>query len=174
MATNISPYNLEIDLRAELQELFTGDEFVKKYQPYVLRQSIKDKDDKKIRCTCYNSQTNEGESDCPYCYGVGFLWNERIIPAFRWIPRIVGLSEQSSYKSYGGKVARLLGSDYVMIIPYYVDVSKNDIIIVPKTDTNGGIVFPIMQKERLFIADVFDRAFDLGKQDYTIIGVGAA
>ena len=33
---------------------------------------------------------------------------------------------------------------------------------------------PIMQKERLFIADVFDRAFDLGKQDYTIIGVGAA
>lgn len=52
MATNISPYNLEIDLRAELQELFTGDEFVKKYQPYVLRQSIKDKDDKKIRCTC--------------------------------------------------------------------------------------------------------------------------
>ena len=51
MATNISPYNLEIDLRAELQELFTGDEFVKKYKPYVLMQSIKDKDDKKISCT---------------------------------------------------------------------------------------------------------------------------
>ena len=171
MATNISPYNLEIDLRAELQELFTGDEFVKKYQPYVLRQSIKDKDDKKIRCTCYNSQTNEGESDCPYCYGVGFLWNERIIPAFRWIPKIVGLSEQSSYKSYGGKVGRLLNSEYLLVVPYSIRVTANDTLYVPETDGEGGIIYPIKQKEKFMIAGVMDEAFDLGKKDFTVIGL---
>ena len=48
MATNKTPYTLEVDMRDELIELFTGGEFVPKWQPYVIRQSVIDENKRKI------------------------------------------------------------------------------------------------------------------------------
>lgn len=173
MPTNDNEYKLEIDLRQELLDLFNGVEFVNKFNPIVYRQSRINDNNKKVRCSCYNNMRNEGSSDCTSCLGVGYLWDEKILHGYRWIPRSSGLSSQSSYKSYGGRIGRLLGSDYIIIIPYYTRINKGDIIIIPKTDEDGSIYYPIQISEKLFVSDYMNRSFDKNKTDYTIVGVSA-
>lgn len=171
MSTNKSPFYLEIDMRTELQELFHGKEFVAKWEPFVMRQSVLDNNSKKIHCTCYDHQLNEGKSDCPYCFGLGYIWKEIIIPGYRWIPMEQSLARENSYKSYGGKVGRLLNSEYLLVVPYSIRITANDTLYVPETDGEGGIIYPIKQKEKFMIAGVMDEAFDLGKKDFTVIGL---
>lgn len=173
MPTNITPYNLEVDLRQELLDLFTGDEFVSKWQPYILRQSILDDKLNKTKCTCYNQQTNEGMSDCPYCLGSGYIWREVLIPGYRWNPRAISLSAQNSYKSYGGRVGRLDDTDYLLVTPYQIRVSTGDNIYQPAADENGGIIFPVLKAEEFYISGTMEAVFDQGKKDFTIIGLKA-
>lgn len=171
MSTNMAPYVLEIDMRTELQELFNGGEFVAKWEPAIIRQSIVDGFDNKIKCTCYNHETNEGRSDCPYCFGAGFLWKEIMVPSFRWSPREGVLSGENSYRSYGSRVGRLNETQYLMVVPYRIDIRAKDMVIYPKTDTNGGVMFPVLEKERFYISEYFTRIYDESKDDYTVIGL---
>ena len=140
MATNIYPFIQEVDLRQELVDLFTGDEFVNKMRTFILRKSRKDSSDFKTKCHCYNEQTREGKSDCPDCSGEGYLWDEKIVVGHMWIPRNIEMANQSSYRSYAGKVGRLNNTKWILVVPYAIDVSEKDTIYLPKVDDELALV----------------------------------
>lgn len=170
MSTNIAPYTTEIDIRQELIDLFRGTEFVEKWEAIIIKQSILSDSGDKIKCTCYNNVSNEGRSDCPYCLGVGSIWKEILVPAFRWMPNKSGLTGANSYDSAAGKSGRFQAADVYIITPYDIRVSPRDIVIMPKTDTNGGLIYPIVETDRYYIAERLIRRFDQSKDDYTLIG----
>ena len=171
MATNKTPYTLEVDMRDELIELFTGGEFVPKWQPYVIRQSVIDENKRKIKCSCYDHIANEGKSDCPLCFGAGYIWKEIIVPGYKWSPRNILMAAQNSYKSYGGKVGRLYDSSYILAIPYNIRIEVNDNIYMPHTDDEGGIIFPLLKMETYRASDHIHQSFDFGKKDFTAVGI---
>jgi len=171
MPTNKAPFTLEIDMRTELEELFLGKEFCPKWEPFIVRQSVLDSNNKKINCTCYNEVLHEGRSDCPYCFGDGYIWKEVIMPGYRWMPREAALITDNSYKSYGGKVGRLLESEFLLVVPYQYRLTDKDVVYLPKTDDNGGIIYPLIKKEQFMISGVMEEAFDLGKKDFTVAGL---
>lgn len=171
MPTNISPYNLEIDLRQEMIDLFKGGEFVEKWEPFLIRESILDSNKNKIRCTCYDPISNEGKNDCPHCFGEGFVWREKLLPGFKWMPREIDLTNNNSYKSYGGAVGRMVNSLYLVAFPFDIKINENDTLYIPETDGNGGIKYPIERRERYYISGTMDEVFDQGKKDFTIVGI---
>ena len=171
MATNTYPFIQEVDLRQELVDLFTGDEFVNKMRTFILRKSRKDSSDLKMKCHCYNEQTREGKSDCPDCSGEGYLWDEKIIVGHMWIPRNIEMANQSSYRSYAGKVGRLNNTKWILVVPYAIDVSEKDTIYLPKVDDEGRLKFPIQSEKSYYITEVTRTGFDFGRKDFTTIGL---
>ena len=173
MATNIGPFIEEIDLREELIQLFSGDEFVPKFRTYIYRESRLDSNGNKIKCHCYNHTSREGKSDCPDCYGAGYFWDEKIIIGHMWMPRNIMLADQSSYKSYGGKVGRLTNSNWIMVIPYKLNINERDHIYIPEVDDEGRIKYPVVYNRGYYISEVTRLGFDFGRRDFTTIGLTA-
>lgn len=171
MATNISPFIQEIDLRSELVDLFTGDEFVNKHRTYIYRRSRQDSNGNKIKCHCYNPATREGKSDCPDCYGEGYLWDEEIIVGHMWIPRNIMIAGSNSYRSYAGKVGRLNNTEWILVIPYKIEVFEKDTIYLPNVDDEGRIKFPIELDKAYYITETTRTGFDFGRRDFTTIGL---
>nr|DAV88936.1 MAG TPA: hypothetical protein [Caudoviricetes sp.] len=171
MATNISPFIQEIDLRQELIDLFTGNEFVNKMKELILRDSRKDSNGKKIKCHCYNTQTNEGKSDCPDCFGAGYLWDEKLIVGYMWMPREIVMTKSNSFNSINGKLGRSMNSEWMLIVPYSINVSERDIIYTPIVNNEGRIKFPIVPDKTFYVSETARMGFDFGRRDFTAIGL---
>lgn len=171
MATNISPFTQEIDLRDELVELFTGDEFVNKQRAMIYRKSRHSENGNKIKCHCYNDAAREGKSDCPDCFGEGYLWDEVIIVGHMWMPRNTMVADSSSYRSYSGKVGRLNNSQWILVVPYKIEIFEKDTIYLPKVDDEGRIKFPIELDKAYYITENLRMGFDFGRRDFTTIGL---
>ena len=171
MATNISPFIAEVDLRQEMVALFTGDEFVNKLRPFIYRKSRHNEDGTKIKCHCYNEISKEGMSDCPDCGGAGYLWDEEIVPGHMWLTRSIMPTTGSSYNNGISRIGRSIDSAWVLVIPYKLEAFEKDIIYLPAMNDEGSIRFPIRVEKSYYITEVLRVGFDMGRKDFTAIGL---
>lgn len=133
----------EINLRAELDELFFGYKSGVKHGYYVLiRRLRRDARGIGIPCVCKSELTREGDPSCSYCSSEGFLWDE----GWQW-----------TYSNYlgadSGQGARVqwlppgqVRVDYkVFYLRYDADIQYGDKIVEVKLDTEGVIVQPLVR-----------------------------
>ena len=88
-----------------------------------------------------------------------------------WIPRNIEMANQSSYRSYAGKVGRLNNTKWILVVPYAIDVSERDTIYLPKVDDEGRLKFPIQSEKSYYVTEVTRTGFDFGRRDFTTIGL---
>ena len=68
----------EVDLRKEFDEIVYGINGCKPHNTLILIRNMRLRDGNRIQCECYNTLTNEAnsETECKYCLGEGYIWDE--------------------------------------------------------------------------------------------------
>lgn len=139
----------EINVEKELYEFIEGKDFGKsKYIPLIHRKMRMSQDLKPIKCpTCWNEKSSEGILGCPSCDGVGYLWDEEIIPGFMYVT-----VDRSMIKSLDidREVGRMQTENFTLITPSHVRTRSKDVISEIYMNSDGEPVIPI-QKENSFL-----------------------
>jgi hypothetical protein len=138
-----TPTSAEIDLRAELDELFFGYKSgIRHGYPCLIRHLRRDANNKPIACTCLNSLTREADPDCSYCYGEGYLFDEE----WHW-----------TYSTYGGADGGLINRNTwmppgavrvdfkVFYFRYDTSIFYGDKVVEVKMDEEGNILQPVVR-----------------------------
>lgn len=136
------PKSAEVDLRAELDELFFGYKSgIRHGYLCLIRHLRRDSRNKPIACTCLNSITKDSDPDCSYCYGEGYLFDEQ----WHW-----------TYSTYGGADGGLMSRntwmppgpvrvDYkVFYFRFDTSLYYGDKIVEVKMNTEGDVETPVI------------------------------
>lgn len=139
----------EIDINKELYEFIEGTDFGnKKYIPLVHRKIRLNSDIKPIKCPiCWNEQSSEGILGCPSCDGVGYLWDESIIPGFMYVT-----VDRSMIKSLDidREIGRMQTENFTLVTPSHVRIRSKDVISEIFMNSEGEPMIPI-KKENSFL-----------------------
>lgn len=135
-----STSNSEIDLRAELDELFFGFKSGKRHgYPVVVRHIRLDSNRKPIDCTCRHETTREPDLSCSYCFGHGYLADEQWYWTYSMYTS--NLASKNIYLPPGQ--ARV---DYkIFFFRYDVPIKYGDKIIEMKLDNEGAVITPYVR-----------------------------
>lgn len=136
------PKSAEVDLRAELDELFFGYKSgIRHGYLCLIRHLRRDSTNKPIACTCLNVITKDSDPDCSYCHGEGYLFDEQ----WHW-----------TYSTYGGADGGLLNRntwmppgpvrvDYkVFYFRFDTSLYYGDKIVEVKMNTEGDVEMPVV------------------------------
>lgn len=165
--SNTSNSGSEIDLRAEFDEIvYGGPTSLPHGKKVLLRKARLDSDFKPISCVCKDSQTSEADTECPYCLGEGFYWDEK---------------EAICYSVYigadGGLSARIRGlfpgqirvDSKVFYFRYDTEISYRDKIVELELDTEGNIVVPY-HREAIYKPQTINKyRADFGRIEYIAV-----
>jgi hypothetical protein len=155
----------ELDLRQELLDLFSGVDFENiKFIPVVLRHIRRNNDETRVKCSCFSETSGEGIPNCPYCEGVGFLWDEAIVPSYIYRTRYQGMASNLNSERMG----RIEEGYLEMISPYNISIGDLDFVYNLKTDTNGRISLPLTKTSSYIVSYATNMGFDFGKKDFTL------
>lgn len=156
----------ELDIRQEMLDLFSGVDFENiKYMPIIVRHIRRAKSGDRIKCSCFSEERGEGLANCPYCDGVGYLWDESLVPSYIYRTKYQGLAKNLSVVDRG----RIEDGYMEMIVPYSIQVNNLDLIYKVLTDGNGKIISPIERTESFIVAYSIETGFDFGKKDFTMV-----
>lgn len=132
----------ELDIRTEMDEFFSGEDFSEKKGVIFIHRKIR-RDlvtNQRELCSCNKSYTGSGEKNCPYCKGVGFLWDEKIIESYLYNKRYISFTNSHTY-------TRALGRDfneqYIFLTKYKYKIEEGDSLLELKKTDNGRIAIPL-------------------------------
>jgi hypothetical protein len=153
--------SVEIDLRKELDNTLLGaaDEITKGITG-LLRRVRRDSTGEKVRCVCRDETTDEPSKDtnCPYCWGLGFLWDEHKVVYYKYT---------DSFRSKEAKAERFERSTFY--IKYTEEIDQYDYLVELRLDVSGNVVNPVA-RERLFnIIGATPYRSDNGRIEYWMI-----
>jgi hypothetical protein len=155
----------EISLREELVELITGDDFgEEKFIPHVLRKIRIDNKQNKIRCTCWDPISNEGRQGCPFCDGIGSLWDESIVAGFMYFLTKKKLSNTEVYSNQPGRSEKY---DLAFISPSDLRLREGDRIYIPSVTEEGFFVIPLYMESEFFVINYTDFRLGNGRVEYS-------
>ena len=164
----------EIDLRKEFYDFLHGSTTeTAKGHPVILRKMSRDSNGNLIKCSCVDEYTKEPDQDtiCPYCWGVGNLWQEQWILTYSVVlnPSRGSLARREANNKAGKSNIPLL----FYYIEYQHEPTKDDQIIEVKLDTEGNIVQPYKRKitHDIIVAEPFRS--DTGRIEYWRCAVSA-
>ena len=137
-----------------------------KGQPLILRKIRRDENDERIKCTCNDSVTHEGDGDafCAYCDGVGYIWDEF------WFLGYV--THSASFVGTSMTLREIVTPGFVQVDEpylytfYYITVKKNDWIIQPALDEEGQVIMPMRAKHRNIVISQFPMRMDGARIEY--------
>ena len=131
----------ELDLRTEMDELFSGEDFSEKKGVIFVHRKLKRNPltNKRVPCSCNTSLTVSGEKGCPYCDGIGYLWDDKFIEAYLYNERYISFT--SSY-SFAKAVGREFNEQYIFITKHTNRIEEGDMMFELKKDDNGKIISP--------------------------------
>ena len=155
----------EISISHELKEFIAGEDFgEQKFCPFVHRKMRVDKYDKKTRCVCWRELENEGVEGCPYCDGIGFYWDEFVIPGFDFL-----LSRKSVTGLMGYEIEISRDQAYVslLITPPEVEIATGDRVLLPHVNNRGLILHPVKMKKEYIIIEEIERRLDWGTKEFS-------
>ena len=141
----------EIGLRDELYSTFYGDiDEVRKGQIGMLRRIRVDDDLNPIRCNCRDKVTDEPDKDtkCRFCYGMGWLWDERKLVYYK-----------------NNDAAHLPG-DTTFYVEYSVEPKRGDYLVEVRRDLEGRPTVPLVREKLYCINEVESFRSDRGRIEY--------
>jgi hypothetical protein len=134
----------EIDLRAELDELFFGYQSGKRHgYPVIIRSMRRDANNRRVECTCKDAITREPDFDCSYCFGEGFLCDE----IWTWTYSMYSGSEGGLTRRIKYQPPGAIRVDYkVFFFRYDTPIKYGDKIVEAKLDEEGNQVIPLTRE----------------------------
>lgn len=162
----------ELDIAREVYDLLVTDTDCTPLNKPFIHQAVRlDEKGNKLRCPSCNAGINgvkEGQVGCPYCRGMGYLWDERIVTGWFFKPNLRSASRAFNYPTEVGrdteKQARLLTLPDIFI-------NEGDEIYEVKVDANKRIAIPIViqQKYSCFFSERF--ASDQSDSEFNVAGL---
>lgn len=164
--------NPEIDISKEILELLYTDKDCTPIAKPFIHQSIRvDEKDRPLQCPSCNSGINgtkEGQPDCPYCLGMGFLWDEYIVSGWFYKPNLRTASRAYGYPE---SVGRDLDKHARLLTLPDVYVKEGDRVFELKVDSDKNIAIPLTRYQRYscFFSERF--ASDQSDSEFNVAGL---
>jgi hypothetical protein len=134
----------EKDLRRAFDDFILGKSGgIKHAHKVLIRKARRDEANQIIKCKCLNPITNEPntETQCPYCQGEGFIWDEKFAECYSIMQG--GDSFASRWKRIGAGSIR---TDYkTFYFRYDTEISYKDKIIELLLDIEGVPTIPYVR-----------------------------
>ena len=136
--------NPELNLAEEVYDLlFTDTDCSPIFSPYIWRKFRRTDNNRKERCSACNRDDNpyvEGQQSCPYCLGLGFTFDEKLISGY--------LYKQGVTRDFGNlwmktNIGTTDVSRYILFTDNRTSVGLEDRILIPNLDENARIAVPI-------------------------------
>lgn len=154
----------EIDLRAELSTiLYGGDGLLPHAKKILIRKFRLDSNDKKVKCTCFDNGTNEGSTECQFCLGEGFFWDEEWAECFTtYVGAEGGLASKDKFLKPGN-----INAAYkVFYFDHTVEIRYIDKIVELKLDTEGAPVVPYIRDSIYKPQTIKENRADYGRLEF--------
>lgn len=162
-----------LDIKKELSLLlFTDVDTDPIARPFRWRSFRRDENKRRVCCPSCNPDINgyiEGQFGCPYCEGLGYLFDEKIIQGY-------------IYKQASGKDKYNLGmpttagkstvSDYILVTRASIKPQLEDKISVFKLTEDSKIAIPIHYEDTYKVIYTRDLRASLNNSDYTVTFLG--
>lgn len=136
--------NPELDLAQEVYDLlFTDNDCSPIKSPFILRKFRRTSENRKENCTACNpigSLYVEGQKTCPYCFGLGYIFDDVIISGYLYKQGITRDFGNLWMKSEAGTTDV---SRYLLFTDNTTSVGLEDRILIPDYDENGRIAIPL-------------------------------
>lgn len=161
----------EIDLRSELESMFSGGTGeISKQQKFVLRRARRTADNEVIPCDCVDVLTKEPdlEHQCPFCLGEGFIWDEQFIFGYCMYTDTKGHLSQKRVQMPPGLVSSY---DKVFYLRYSEEITFDDKIIELKLDSDGSPSVPYKRKYIYKPQTISEFRSDFGRREFFAIYV---
>lgn len=156
---------VELDLSKELRELFFGDDFGLNKGVIVKHKSFRTDNSKKVKCSCNTRNIDTGLENCPYCFGDGYLFDEKFIEVFLSGNKRTNFFKDNEYRIKSNR------SDTDLLYVAYENkykIKEMDKIFTLTKDNSGEILLPISTNTEYLAVDVQDRGFDYNGISYRI------
>lgn len=140
--------NPELNIAEEVYDLlFTEVDCSPIYSPYIWRKFRRTSSNRKQRCTSCNVDNNpnvEGQQECPYCSGLGFLFDEYIFSGY--------LYKQGVTRDFGNLWMKIPAgttdvSRYLLFTDNKISIGLEDRILIPDLNEDGRIDVPLKINE---------------------------
>lgn len=135
--------NPELNLVDEVFDLlFTDTDCSPISSPYIWRRFQRTPEGRKVNCEAcnpLNSSYTEGQKECPYCKGYGYVFNDQIISGYLYKQRAT-----RDFSNLGMKVPAGTTdvSSYTLFTDSKVNLVLEDRILIPTLDDAGKIAIP--------------------------------
>lgn len=161
--------NPELLIDKEFEGLiFEGEDCTPLFHPIIIRK-IRKKDGYQVRCPSCSPTLHgvkQGMKNCPYCKGIGLLWDDKI--ADGWVFRNTFLSSKNTSVGIPLEVG-----DNDMRMAYAathksIFLDTGDYIIVPTLDLKGRMVIPLVIRDFFKVIDSAKRATNQRESEFNI------
>lgn len=134
----------ELNLAEEVYDLlFTDKDCSPIHSPFIWKKFRRTNYNKKLRCSSCNREDSpyvEGQQECPYCEGLGYIFDETLISGY--------LYKQGVTRDFGNLWMKTPAgttdvSRYLLFTDKSVSIGLEDRIIIPDIDEYGRIVIPL-------------------------------
>lgn len=151
--------------------LYTSTDCTPLFAPYIHRKFRRNEYEERIPCPGCNptaSGTLEGDLGCPYCKGLGWLWDDHIITGW-----LYGFEARKATNSMLSPTAsgRELDKDFKIVTLGDSFIHPGDLVFDVKLDKNKRIAAPLILQER-FLCIFSDRYTSNGSNsEYNVAGL---
>lgn len=134
----------ELNLAEEVYDLLLTDKDCSPiYSPYIWKKFRRNSENRKIRCNACNiidSPYVEGQQSCPYCSGLGYVYDEKLFPGY--------LYKQGVTRDFGNlwmkePVGTTDVSRYLLFTDKHTSIGLEDRILIPELNLEGKIAIPL-------------------------------
>ena len=137
-----------------------------KGQPLILRKIRRDENGDRIKCSCNDAVTHEGDGDanCAYCDGVGYIWDEQ------WFLGYV--THSASFVGTSMTLREIVMPGFVQMDEpylytfYFVTVQKGDWVVQPALDEEGRVIQPLQIQHKNMVISQFPMRMDGARIEY--------
>jgi hypothetical protein len=159
----------ELKIDKELEDLlFTDTDCTPLFHPVLIRR-IRKKGSYQLNCPSCNPGLNgikQGEKYCPYCDGVGYLWDEKLIDA--WVYRGTFLSSKNTSLGIPLDVADNDFKLFYIVTHKSINLDVSDYVLIPSLDNKGRIVVPFLFEETFKVIDSIKKASNQRESEYNV------
>ena len=156
----------EIDLRDEFDKIVFGEDGEMRHgQLIVVRHMRRDANGKRIECSCKQEFGTESPSDCPYCQGEGYLWDESwYMGRVQFLGSDGGLGSRYRFAPPG----EVRADTKLFFLRYDVPIKYGDKIVEMLLDEEGDPVVPYI-RESIYKPQTINRLrSDNGRTEFIV------
>lgn len=158
----------EVDMRKEFDEIVYGINGCKPHNTLILIRNMRLENGERIKCTCNNALTDEGntESTCKYCLGEGYIWDERFTRCYSTLIGADGGKANRTRRIMPGEIL----TDYkIFYLRYDEKISYYDKIIELALDIEGKLKVPYKRKRIYKLETIQENRADNGRIEFITI-----